>query len=182
MDRHGSSSNCFIPSETRWLALSTSSTTASTVWPFFNSSAGFVTLRDHDISETCTMPSMPSSISTNAPKFVRLRTLPVIFVPGGYFFGTCDHGLASSWRMPRDIFCSSRLISSTSASISSPTFSTSDARATRLVQESSDTCTMPSTPSSNCTNAPYGTTLTTLPRTLLPTGYLASTLSQGLRL
>ena len=127
------------------------------------------------------MPSTPSSTSTNAPKLVRLRTLPVTFVPAGYFLATSDHGFDSSWRVPREIFCSSRLISNTIASISSPTLSTSEARAIRFVHDNSLTCTMPSMPSSNCTNAPYGTTLTILPRTLLLIGYFSAISSHGFR-
>ena len=39
-------------------------------------------------------------------------------VPGGYFSSALSHGLVSSWRMPSEIFCSSRLMPSTTASIS----------------------------------------------------------------
>ena len=45
---------------------------------------------------------------------------------GGYFSSALSHGLASSWRMPREIFCSSRLMPSTTASISWSGLSTSD--------------------------------------------------------
>src|SRR5256885_1919424 len=57
--------------------------------------------------------------------------------------------------------------------------STSDGLAMRFVQESSVTCTRPSTPGSNSTKAPYGTRLTTRPLTRAPTGYLVSMLSHG---
>ena len=37
---------------------------------------------------------MPSSTSTNAPNSVRLRTLPLIFEPIGYFSASCSQGFA----------------------------------------------------------------------------------------
>ena len=46
---------------------------------------------------------MPSSTSTNAPNSVRLRTLPVIVVPTGYFSASSCHGLLSTcFRPERD--------------------------------------------------------------------------------
>ena len=69
---------------------------------------------------------------------------------------------------------------STTASMSSPAVSTSEGLLIRLVQDNSLTCTSPSTPGSNSTNAPYGMRLTTLPAILLPTGYFSSILSHGL--
>ena len=44
------------------------------------------------------------------------------------FFSISSHGLVSSWRRPREIFCSSLLMPSTTASISWPTLRTSDGR------------------------------------------------------
>ena len=48
------------------------------------------------MSDTWIMPSMPSSISTNAPYAVMLRTWPFTMVPGGYFFSISSHGFTSS--------------------------------------------------------------------------------------
>ena len=44
--------------------------------------------------ETCTRPSIPSSISMNAPKSVRLRTRPSTIAPVGYLSSSCSHGLS----------------------------------------------------------------------------------------
>ena len=65
-----------------------------------------------------------------------------------------SHGFGSSWRTPREIFCSSLLMPRTTASTSWPTVSTSDGRVMRFVQESSETWMRPSTPASISTNAP----------------------------
>ena len=63
---------------------------------------------------------MPGSTSTNAPKEVRLRTTPLILVPGGYLLGSWSHGSSSVCFMPNEIFCSSSSTRSTTHSISSP--------------------------------------------------------------
>ena len=39
----------------------------STSWPFSSISLGWLILRVQDMSDTCSRPSMPSSISMNAP-------------------------------------------------------------------------------------------------------------------
>ena len=80
---------------------------------------------------------------------VRLRTLPLTLGAGRVLARYSSHGLVSSWRTPREIFCSSLLTPSTTASISWPTVSTSAGRAMRLVQESSETWTRPSMPGSS---------------------------------
>src|SRR5207245_3674460 len=56
----------------------------------------------HDMSEMWIKPSMPGSISTNAPNDVRLRTLPRMRVPTGYFCGSAIQGSSSVCFMPRD--------------------------------------------------------------------------------
>ena len=48
------------------------SMTACTIWPFFTISDGCFTRTVHDMSEICTSPSTPSSISINAPKSDKL--------------------------------------------------------------------------------------------------------------
>ena len=64
---HGFGSICFMPSEILRSRSSTSSTTASTSSPTLTTFDGCLTRLVHDISETCTRPSMPGSSSTNAP-------------------------------------------------------------------------------------------------------------------
>src|SRR5437764_1171269 len=46
---------------------------------------------------------MPSSISMNAPKSVRLRTRPSTLAPTGYFSISESHGFAASCRIPSEI-------------------------------------------------------------------------------
>ncbi len=70
-----------------------------------------------DMSETCTRPSMPSSISTKAPKLVRFRTLPLSRVPGGYLVSSVTHGSGSICFRPSEIFSFSLSTLSTMASI-----------------------------------------------------------------
>src|SRR5439155_776848 len=83
---HGSSCACFRPSEMRLFSASTLRIRTSTSSPFFTTSDGCWTRLVHDMSEMWIRPSMPGSISTNAPNDVRLRTLPRSRVPTGYFF------------------------------------------------------------------------------------------------
>src|SRR4029078_12048934 len=68
-------------------------------------------------------PSMPGSISTNAPKLVRLRPLPLMRVPTGYLSGNTNHGSCSVCFMPSEIFSSFGSTLSTTASILSPMLS-----------------------------------------------------------
>ena len=63
---------------------------------------------------------MPDSISTKAPKEVRLRTVPVRRVPVGYFRGSASQGSSSICFMPREIFSSFGSTFRTTVSISSP--------------------------------------------------------------
>src|ERR1041384_2225652 len=51
-------------------------------------------------------PSMTGSISTNAPKEVRLRTLPLMRMPTGYFWGSAIQGSSSVCFMPSESFSS----------------------------------------------------------------------------
>src|SRR6266850_777648 len=48
-------------------------------------------------------PSMSSSTSTNAPNSVRLRTLPLMRVPTGYFSASSCHGLFSTCLRPSEM-------------------------------------------------------------------------------
>ena len=94
--------SCLRPSDSRWFSASMLSTIASTVSPFFSASDGCFNRLLHDISEMWIRPSMPSSTSTNAPNSVRLRTLPVMFVPIGYFSESSCHGLLSTCLRPSE--------------------------------------------------------------------------------
>jgi hypothetical protein len=67
MSDHGSVGELLHAEADALLALSTSSTMASTSSPFLRTSDGWLTLRVQLMSETCTMPSMPSSSSMKAP-------------------------------------------------------------------------------------------------------------------
>src|SRR6266513_2077097 len=58
---------CLMPSDTRRFSGSIFSTLAVTSSPFLNTSCGFFTRPVQLTSPTCTSPSKPSSISTNAP-------------------------------------------------------------------------------------------------------------------
>src|ERR1039457_2717587 len=65
-----------MPRESRCDEESIFRMTACTTCPFFRISEGCLTRLVHERSETCTRPSMPSSISMKAPKSVILRTRP----------------------------------------------------------------------------------------------------------
>ena len=150
----GSSVSCLRPSAMRFLSACTDSTTARTESPFWTTSLGLAIFLVHDMSETCSRPSMPSSSSTNAPYVVRLRTRPSTTVPGGNRPSTSSQGFPSACFMPSEISCFSRLMSSTTTSTSSPTFTTSCGWLMRLLQDISEMWTKPSMPSSSLTNAP----------------------------
>src|SRR6266446_6654240 len=106
MRSHGSSVACLSPSEMRLFSASTLRITTSTESPFFTTSDGCCTRFVQDMSEMWISPSMPGSISTKAPKLVRLRTLPFKRVPTGYFSGSIIHGSCSVCFMPSEIFSS----------------------------------------------------------------------------
>ncbi len=97
---------------------------------------------------------MPGSTSTNAPKEVRFRTGPVMWVPGGYLAGRESHGSSSVCFIPREIFCSSSSTRSTTHSISSPIDTSCEGCRTLRVQLISEMWTRPSTPFSSSTKAP----------------------------
>ena len=59
--------HCFMPRLMRRLSSSISSTMTSTSSPSVTTLAGATFLLVQSISETCTRPSMPGSISTKAP-------------------------------------------------------------------------------------------------------------------
>ncbi len=138
----------------RLLSASMFRITTSTVSPFFTTSDGCCTRLVHDMSEMWIRPSMPGSISTNAPKLVRLRTLPLIRVPTGYLSGSTIHGSCSVCFMPSEIFSSVSSTLSTTASMVSPMETILDGCRTLRVQHISVMWTRPSMPGSSSMNAP----------------------------
>src|SRR6266511_1472319 len=88
--------------------------------PFLSTSEGCLMRFVQDMSETCTRPSTPSSISTNAPKSVRLRTLPETESPTLYLARTPSQGSGSVSLSEREFGCESRFTSETIASTVSP--------------------------------------------------------------
>ena len=150
----GSSPTCFRPRLMRRCSLSMDRITTSTVSPFLSTSLGWATRLVHDMSETCTRPSMPSSSSTKAPKLVRLRTFPLTRMPGGYFSSSVSHGSGSICFRPSEIFSLALSTLSTTASMTSPMLTTFDGCRTCRVQDISETWIRPSTPFSSSTKAP----------------------------
>ena len=104
--------------------------------------------------ETCTRPSIPSSISMNAPKSVRLRTRPSMMAPIGYLSSSCSHGFSCSCFMPSEMRRSFGLTLRMMVSTSSPGLTIFDGCFIRFDQVISETCTSPSIPCSSSTNAP----------------------------
>src|SRR3989475_12093311 len=145
---------CLIPSDTRRFSGSIFSTFAVTGSPLLNTSCRFFTRPVQLTSPTCTSPSKPSSISTNAPNSAMLRTFPVTPVPTGYLSAVSSQGSGCACLIPSETRRSLGLMSSTTTSTSSPTFASFDGCCTFLLQLISETCTSPSTPCSSSTNAP----------------------------
>src|SRR6185503_3513035 len=168
--RQGFAWSCLMPSENFSFSLSIFSTTASTTSPLLNFSDGCLICSVHEMSETCTSPSIPSSRPTNTPKLVTLRTAPETRVPTGYFCSITLHGFGSICFMPSEILRSRSSTSSTTASTVSHTLTTLDGCLMRLVHDISDTCTRPSIPGSSSRNAPYSASDTTRPEIRLPIG------------
>ena len=106
------------------------------------------------MSDTCTSPSIPGSISTKAPKEVRLRTFPCSRVPVGYLSGRASQGSSSICFMPSEIFSAPGSTFSTTASISSAMDTSFDGWRTLRVHDISEMWTSPSTPFSSSTKAP----------------------------
>src|SRR6266852_5523416 len=154
---------CLMPSETRRFSGSILRTLAVTGSPFLKTSCGFLTRPVQLTSPTCTSPSKPSSISTNAPNSAMLRTLPVTTVPTGYFSATSSQGSGCACLIPSETRRSLGLMSSTTTSTSSPAFTTFEGCVGFFDQLISVTWTRPSTPCSSSTKAPSSTTPTTLP-------------------
>ena len=78
---HGFSSSCLWPKLKRRFSLSMSSTTTSISAPIDVNSDGCLIFLVQLRSEMWIKPSTPSSISTNTPKLVKLRTVAVCFEP-----------------------------------------------------------------------------------------------------
>src|SRR5260370_1073741 len=169
---------CLMPSDTRRFSGSILSTLAVTSSPFLNTSCGFFTRPVQLTSPTCTSPSKPSSISTNAPNSALVRTFPLTpqptpptpfpshFPPLGYFPAAPTHGSGINCFSPRDTRCFSlsnfRMMTSSSCS----GLTTSEGCFTRP-QLKSVKCSKPSIPPRS-TNAPYSVTFFTCPCTTWP--------------
>ena len=80
---NGSPSSCLTPKLTRSFSMSTSSTTASTVWPFEKAASASSPDRFQSKSDMCTIPSISSSRPTNKPNSVMFLISPETFVPTG---------------------------------------------------------------------------------------------------
>ena len=150
----GFSSSCLWPRLRRRLSLSISRTTTSVSAPICVNSEGCFTFLVQLRSEMWIRPSIPSSISTNTPKLVKLRTLAVWREPTAYLVSISAQGSGVSCLRPSDILRSSRSRVSTTASTSSPTFMNSCAERRCWLQDISDTWIRPSTPGAISTNAP----------------------------
>ena len=110
----------------------------------------------------CTSPSTPSPTRTNAPNGTSFVTWPVMISPVWFFRSNSRQG--SSWVAfsDSDTRSRSRSTSSTSTSTSCPTVATSLGCST-CFQDSSETCTRPSTPPPRSTNTPKFTIEETTP-------------------
>src|SRR5256886_8305871 len=169
---------CLIPSDTRRFSGSIFSTLAVTSSPFLNTSCGFFTRPVQLTSPTCTSPSKPSSISTNAPNSAMFRTLPVTTVPTGYFSAVSSQGSGWACLIPSETRRSLGLMSSTTTSTSSPTLTTFDGCWIFLFQLISETCTRPSIPCSSSTNTTKSPTPMILPFTLTSAGQFSVSAAQ----
>ena len=133
--------------------------------PTWTTCSGISTCRSAS-SEMWTRPSMPSSTRTNAPNGTSLVTRPGTTWPIWWVRANCCHG--SSWVDFSDSETRSRSMStsSTSTVTSWPTSTTSPGWS-MCFQDSSDTCTRPSTPPRS-TNAPKLTIEDTTPLRIWP--------------
>src|SRR5262249_33782791 len=107
---------------------------------------------------------------TNAPKSVRLRTLPETRLPIEYLETTLSQGSGKVSFKDSEMRRASGLTSVTTASTTSPGETTLDGFFTFFDQDISETCTRPSTPSCSSTNAPSSVTFVTRPVTREPAG------------
>jgi len=82
---------------------------ALTICPNCNSSSGFTTLLKTVISELCTKPSKPFSISTKAPNGTNFTTLQVTISFRLYFSTKVNHGFSPFNGYSKLIFLSSLL-------------------------------------------------------------------------
>src|SRR6476660_8957899 len=149
---------CFSESEMRRRSRSMSMTLTRISSPTWTTCSGISTWRSAS-SEMCTSPSMPSSTRTNAPNGTSLVTRPGTTCPIWWVRANCCHG--SSWVDFSDSETRSRSMStsSTSTVTSWPTSTTSPGWS-MCFQDSSDTCTRPSTPprSTNARKLPIADT------------------------
>src|SRR6266568_4056153 len=156
---------CLSDSEIRRRSRSMSMTLTITSSLTWTTCSGISTCRSAS-SEMCTRPSMPSSTRTNAPNGTSLVTRPGTTCPIWWVLANCCQG--SSWVDFSDSETRSRSMStsSTSTVTSWPTSTTSPGWS-MCFQDSSDTCTSPSTPPRS-TKAPKLTMEETTPLRIWP--------------
>src|SRR5690348_14368907 len=143
--------------------------------PTWTTCSGISTWRSAS-SEMCTRPSMPSSTRTKEPNGTSLVTLPGTIWPIWWVRAKCCQGSSCVAFSDRETRSRSMSTSSTSTVTSSPTATTSLGWS-MCFQDSSETCTRPSTPPRS-TNAPKFTIEETTPVRTWP---LASLLRNSLR-
>ena len=154
MSSQGSTSNCLMPNEKRSLSLSIFRTTACTSSFFLYISDGCFSLLVQEISETCTRPSIPSSIPIKIPKSVMFLIFPSMVVPMGYFSATRSQGFGSTCFIPSEMRLLFESMFRTTHSTRSPTDRILLGFLILRVHDISDTCIRPSTPSSTSMKAP----------------------------
>ena len=145
---------CLCPNDNLCPSASNSSTTTSILSPEFTNSDGCLIFLVQERSVMWIRPSIPSSSSTNTPKLVKLRTVPVCLEPTGYFSVILIQGSGVSCLIPKDILRSLRSRVKITASTSSPSFTKSWAERKWVLQDISETWIRPSTPSAISTKAP----------------------------
>src|SRR5216684_7054679 len=156
---------CLSDSEIRRRSRSMSMILTKISSPTWTTCSGISTCRSAS-SEMCTRPSMPSSTRTNAPNGTSLVTRPGTTWPIWWVRANCCQG--SSWVDFSDSETRSRSMStsSTSTVTSCPTSTTSPGWS-MCFQDSSETCTRPSTPPRS-TKAPKLTIELTTPLRIWP--------------
>ena len=146
--------SCLIPKDIRSFSMSTSRILASTVSPFLKSLSASSPDLSQERSDKCAIPSMSPSRPINSPNSVTERTSPLITVPAGKRSVKLSHGLSCTCLMPREMRRFSSSTSKTSTSTSCELDTIFPGCTFFFVQDISETCTSPSTPSSSSINAP----------------------------
>ena len=137
--------HCLMPREILRLSSSISRIMTSVSSPTDTTLDGCTFLLVQSISDTCTKPSTPDSISAKQPYSVRLVIVACTFAPSGYRDMISDHGSSPSCFIPRLTRFFSLSNFRTRTSTSSPTLTIS-LGCLILFQAISVICKSPSTP------------------------------------